>query len=57
MCKQCDNVLKFEIPNPSKTDRKMLKRKHFDLETTSEDKDSIENDLKKNQEIKFKKCI
>lgn len=49
MCKQCDNVLKFEIPNPSKNDRKVLKRKS--LETISEDEDSIENDLKKNRTV------
>ncbi|XP_071569983.1 uncharacterized protein [Temnothorax nylanderi] len=50
MCKQCDNVLKFEIPNPSKSDRKVLKRKSLDnLETISADGDSIENGFKKSR--------
>lgn len=47
MCKQCDNVLKFEIPNPSKSEKKVLKQKNLDMETNSEEEDSIENDLKK----------
>lgn len=51
MCKQCDNVLKFEIPNPSKSDRKVLKRKSLDVETISEDEDSIENGFKKNRTV------
>lgn len=46
MCKQCDNVLKFEILNLSKSDRKVLKRKSLDVETIS-DEDSIENGFKK----------
>lgn len=48
MCIQCDNVLKFEIPNPSKCERKVLKRKNLDMKINSEDEDSIENDCKKN---------
>lgn len=51
MCKQCDNVLKFEVPNPLKSERKVLKRKNFDMETNSEDEDRIENDLKKNRTV------
>jgi len=47
MCTQCDNVLKFEIPNPSKSERKVIKRKNCDMKTNSEDEDSIENDFKK----------
>ncbi|XP_077262672.1 uncharacterized protein LOC143897708 [Temnothorax americanus] len=50
MCKQCDNVLKFEIANPSKSDRKVLKRKNLEnLETISENGDSIEHGLKKSR--------
>lgn len=39
MCTQCDNVLKFEIPNPSKSERKVIKRKNCDMKTNSEDED------------------